>query len=53
MAGLEAVQVDNAEFDYVPPELVTLLLTNYGGFSASYIYRLLRDLYELDDQIVS
>ena len=33
MAGLEAVHIDNASLDHVAPELVTLLLTNYGGFS--------------------
>jgi translation initiation factor eIF-2B subunit beta len=46
MAGLEAVHIDNPAFDHVGPELVSLLLTNYGGYNPSYVYRLLRDLYD-------
>lgn len=26
-------------FDYVPPELISLFITNQGGFTPSYIYR--------------
>jgi translation initiation factor eIF-2B subunit beta len=49
MASLEVVNVDNAALDHVAPELVSLLLTNYGGYNPSYVYRLLRDLYELEE----
>lgn len=32
-------------FDYVPPELVTLFVSNNGGNSPSYVYQLLNELY--------
>uniref|UniRef100_A0A6M2DC39 Translation initiation factor eIF2B subunit beta n=1 Tax=Xenopsylla cheopis TaxID=163159 RepID=A0A6M2DC39_XENCH len=43
------VKVYNPIFDYVPPELVTLFITNSGGNSPSYIYRLLSELYHPQD----
>jgi len=43
------VRVINPEFDYVPPELVSLFITNLGGHNPSYIYRLLAELYCPDD----
>lgn len=36
-------------FDYVPPELVTLFISNAGGNAPSYVYRLLSELYHPDD----
>lgn len=39
----------NPTFDYVPPELVTLFITNTGGNAPSYVYRLLSELYHPDD----
>jgi len=36
-------------FDYVPPELVTLFVSNIGGHAPSYVYRLLSDLYHQED----
>ena len=36
-------------FDYVPPELVTLFISNTGGHAPSYVYRLLSELYHPDD----
>uniref|UniRef100_A0A1Q3FC32 Translation initiation factor eIF2B subunit beta n=1 Tax=Culex tarsalis TaxID=7177 RepID=A0A1Q3FC32_CULTA len=39
----------NPVFDYVPPELVTLFITNTGGNAPSYVYRLLSELYHPDD----
>jgi len=36
-------------FDYVPPDLVTLFISNQGGHSPSYVYRLLTELYHPDD----
>lgn len=39
----------NPAFDYVPPELVTLFVTNTGGNAPSYVYRLLSELYHPDD----
>ena len=32
-------------YDYVPPELISLYVTNNGGFTPLYIYRLFRELY--------
>ncbi|XP_055585676.1 translation initiation factor eIF-2B subunit beta [Uranotaenia lowii] len=39
----------NPVFDYVPPELVTLFITNTGGNAPSYVYRLLSELYHPED----
>nr|XP_039253962.1 LOW QUALITY PROTEIN: translation initiation factor eIF-2B subunit beta-like [Styela clava] len=43
------VQVYSPMFDYVPPELVTLFISNIGGNAPSYMYRLLSELYHPDD----
>lgn len=43
------VEVVNPGFDYVEPELVTLFVTNFGGHSPSYIYRLLAEYYNAED----
>lgn len=32
-------------FDYVPPELITLFISSSGGYTPSYVYRLLIELY--------
>lgn len=39
----------NPAFDYVPPELVDLFITNIGGHQPSYIYRLLVEYYCPED----
>uniref|UniRef100_A0A8C5R1H2 Translation initiation factor eIF2B subunit beta n=1 Tax=Leptobrachium leishanense TaxID=445787 RepID=A0A8C5R1H2_9ANUR len=36
-------------FDYVPPELITLFISNIGGNAPSYIYRLMSELYHPAD----
>uniref|UniRef100_A0A3Q2DJ82 Translation initiation factor eIF2B subunit beta n=1 Tax=Cyprinodon variegatus TaxID=28743 RepID=A0A3Q2DJ82_CYPVA len=36
-------------FDYVPPELITLFISNIGGHAPSYIYRLMSELYHPED----
>ncbi|XP_050312293.1 translation initiation factor eIF-2B subunit beta [Anthonomus grandis grandis] len=46
---LNKVEITNAVFDYVPPELVTLLITHQGGNSPSYVYRLLSEVYHPND----
>ncbi|OIT34146.1 PREDICTED: translation initiation factor eIF-2B subunit beta-like [Nicotiana attenuata] len=43
------VQVVNPGFDYVSPELVSLLITDIGGHNPSYMYRLISDYYSADD----
>ncbi|XP_046661407.1 translation initiation factor eIF-2B subunit beta [Homalodisca vitripennis] len=49
---VDKVHVYNPVFDYVPPELVTLFISNNGGHAPSYIYRLLRELYHVDDKVL-
>ena len=36
-------------FEYVPPDLVTLFISNMSGYAPSYVYRLLQELYHPDD----
>ncbi|GJP37145.1 hypothetical protein CLOM_g21585 [Closterium sp. NIES-68] len=43
------VDVVNPSFDYIPPELVTLLVTDTGGHNPSYIYRLVAEYYSPHD----
>ncbi|KAF4525927.1 hypothetical protein B566_EDAN014690 [Ephemera danica] len=43
------VHVHNPAFDYVPPEYITLILSNMGGYEASFTYLLLRELYGSTD----
>jgi len=47
---LSKVQVYNPVFDYVPPELVTLFISNIGGNAPFYSYRLVSELYSTEDQ---
>eukprot|EP00771_Trimastix_marina_P001085 gnl/Trimastix_PCT/2126.p1 GENE.gnl/Trimastix_PCT/2126~~gnl/Trimastix_PCT/2126.p1 ORF type:complete len:361 (-),score=59.10 gnl/Trimastix_PCT/2126:76-1158(-) len=41
--------VINPKYDYVPPELVSLFITNSGGHGPTYIYRLLAEYYSPED----
>lgn len=43
------VDILNPAYDYVPPELVDLYITNTGGHQTSYVYRLLGEYYHHDD----
>ncbi|CAB1339773.1 unnamed protein product [Coregonus sp. 'balchen'] len=43
------VNVHCPVFDYVPPELITLFISNIGGNAPSYIYRLMSELYHPED----
>ena len=43
------VHVPNPMFDYVPPELISLFVTDTGGYTPSYIYRLLAEYYTRED----
>jgi translation initiation factor eIF-2B subunit beta len=43
------VSVQNPAWDYVPPDLVSLYITNSGGHNPSYIYRLLAEYYHVED----
>jgi len=46
---ISKVDAYNPIFEYVPPELVTLFISNMGGNAPSYVYRLLSELYHPDD----
>ncbi|KAK7907842.1 hypothetical protein WMY93_016454 [Mugilogobius chulae] len=46
---LSKVNVHCPVFDYVPPELITLFISNIGGHAPSYIYRLMRISITFDD----
>ena len=47
------VHVPNPTFDYVPPELVSLFVTDTGGYTPSYVYRLLAEYYTREDYALS
>lgn len=49
----DSVQILNPSFDYVPPNLISLLVTNQCGHPPSYVYRLLGELYDPEDYLSS
>lgn len=50
--GAPLLHVINPAFDYVPPELVSLLITDTGGHRPSLMYRLLSEYYSADDLVL-
>ncbi|XP_057849118.2 uncharacterized protein LOC131060046 isoform X2 [Cryptomeria japonica] len=50
--GNSRLHVVNPAFDYVPPQLVSLFITDTGGHNPSYMYRLLADYYTPDDYVL-
>lgn len=46
-----SVEALHSTFDYVPPELITLFVSNIGGNSPSYVYQLLNELYHKSDYL--
>ncbi|PKA53577.1 Methylthioribose-1-phosphate isomerase [Apostasia shenzhenica] len=50
--GSPLLHVVNPAFDYIPPKLVSLFITDTGGHSPSYMYRLIADYYSADDFVV-
>jgi translation initiation factor eIF-2B subunit beta len=44
-SNMKEVSFVNPEYDYVPPHLVTLIITNIGTYNSNYVYRLLGDYY--------
>lgn len=42
----ENVELANSAFDYIPPELMDLYVTNSGSHQPGYIYRLLSEFYD-------
>lgn len=45
----ENIEVIVPAYDYVPPELVSLYITNLGGQTPQYIYRVFSEFYSQDD----
>lgn len=44
---LPSLAVHNPSYDYVPPELISLFVTDQGpGFMPSYVYRQLSEFYD-------
>ncbi|KUJ15688.1 translation initiation factor-like protein eIF-2B subunit beta [Mollisia scopiformis] len=46
---VEKMEVDNPLYDYVPPDLVDLYITNLGSHAPSYLYRIVADHYKPED----
>lgn len=48
------LQVHNPSYDYIPPDLISLFLTDHGhGFMPSYVYRQLSEFYHRQDYELS
>ncbi|KAG2485720.1 hypothetical protein HYH03_015604 [Edaphochlamys debaryana] len=47
------VHVPTPLFDYVPPQLISLFITDMGGRTPSYVYRLLTEYYSREDYFLS
>lgn len=52
-AGETFVEVINPAYDYIPPELISLFVTDVGACTPSYIYRLLTEYYSRQDYVLS
>lgn len=52
MPVLSCFAAPNPAYDYVPPELVSLLITNQGPSHPSYIYRLIAEYYHQEDSVL-
>jgi len=46
---MSKVEVIAPIFDYVPPDLVSMVVTNNGAQSVTYVYRLVKDFYHAHD----
>eukprot|EP00210_Caulerpa_lentillifera_P008606 g8210.t1 len=42
----------NPAFDFLPPQSISLILTDHGGVTPSYIYRLLTEFYSKEDYVL-
>ncbi|XP_077241676.1 uncharacterized protein LOC143882128 [Tasmannia lanceolata] len=51
-SGIPLLHVVNPQFDYVPPKLVSLFITDTGGHNPSYMYRLIADYYSANDFVL-
>lgn len=50
---LSRVRTVTPVFEYVPPDLVTLFVSNVSAYAPSYVYRLLSELYHPEDYDLS
>merc|ERR1711964_715166 len=48
---VDKLEVDNPVYDYVPPDLVDLYITNLGAHAPSYLYRIVADHYKTKTSI--
>lgn len=46
------LEISNYAFDYVPPHLIKIFVTDMGGNAPSYIYRLLTEYYDMEDKVL-
>ena len=46
---ISGIQFNNPSLDYVPPELITMYVTNIGIINPLYLYRLFTDMYDQED----
>ncbi|CAE6488759.1 unnamed protein product [Rhizoctonia solani] len=46
-----SVEVVNPKYDYVKSELVDVIVTNYGDHPPSYVYKLVKEMYEEDENL--
>eukprot|EP00850_Spirogloea_muscicola_P005630 SM000026S08879 [mRNA] locus=s26:188853:191332:- [translate_table: standard] len=47
--GSPPAHVLNPAFDYIPPHLISLFITDTGGHNPSYMYRLVQEYYSPED----
>lgn len=47
--NLKNITFNAPAYDYVPPEFITIYLTDQGDYHPSYIYRLFKELYSEED----
>ena len=45
----ENIEVIVPGYDYVPPEMISLYITNQGGYTPKYIYSIFTEFYAQDD----
>lgn len=43
------LEVSSPTLDYIPPELISLLVTDSGGHMPSYVHRLMAEYYHMED----
>jgi len=48
----ENIEVVNPSFDFVPPDLIDIFVTNNGSHQPSYMYRLLTEYYNREDYVL-